>query len=156
VSDYEVKTIEPAEARPLRRALLHPVAPVEAVEYEADTHPSARHVGAFKDGVLVGIATIHPQPMPSGSGMGAWRLRDVAVEHGHRGRGVGAWLVERCLDHAAATGGTVAWCAARASAFGFFDHLGFRRVGGPIDDPDEGEQYLVYAELGPIDRDWKL
>jgi len=156
VSEYEVMAIEPAEARPLRRALLHPALPIEAVDYATDSHPSARHVGAFKDGVLVGIATIHPQPMPSGTRDGAWRLRDVAVEHGHRGRGIGAWMVERCLEHATAGGGSVAWCAARPAAVGFFDHLGFRRVGEPMDESDEGPEYVLSVELGPIDRDWRI
>jgi len=156
VSDYEIQLIEPAEARPLRRALLHPALPPAAVDYEADTDPSARHIGAFKDGVLVGIATIHPQSMPSMTRTGAWRLRDIAVDHGHRGRGVGAWLVERCLEHASATGGSVAWCTARVGAYGFLEHLGFRRAGAPIDDAQDGPQYLMSAELGPVEKSWKL
>ncbi|MFH1104463.1 MAG: GNAT family N-acetyltransferase, partial [Actinomycetota bacterium] len=156
VSDYEIQKIEAAEARPLRRALLHPSLPAAAVDYEADTHPSAMHVGAFKDGVLVGIASVHPQPMPSATRTGAWRIRDVAVEHGHRGRGVGAWMLERCLEHASATGGRVAWCAARVGAYGFFERLGFRRAGPPIDDPQDGPQYLMYVDLGPVEKSWKL
>jgi len=158
VSDYEIQRIEAAEARPLRRALLHPGLPPGAVDYEADTDPSVLHVGAFKDGVLVGIATIHQQPMPSAMGAtaGSWRIREVAVEHGHRGRGVGAWMLERCLEHASAGGGSVAWCSARVGAYGFFERLGFRRSGAPIDDPQEGPQYLMSAELGPVERSWVL
>ena len=150
MSDYELQRIEAAEARPLRRALLHPSLPLAAVDYQADSHPSALHVGAFKDWVLVGIATVHPQPMPSAIRTGAWRIRDIAVEHGHRGRGVGAWMLERCLEHAATAEGQVAWCTARAGAYGFFEHVGFRRRGQPFELPGGGPHYLVVAEFGYI------
>jgi GNAT superfamily N-acetyltransferase len=156
VSDYEIQTIAAAEARPLRRALLHPTLPLAGVDYEADSHPVSLHVGAFKDGLLVGVATVHPQPMPSGARTEAWRVRDVAVEHGHRGRGVGAALLDRCLEHASAADGKVAWCMARVGAFGFFERMGFRRAGSPVDDPEEGPQYLVFTELLPAERSWEL
>jgi len=156
VSDYEIQAIEAAEARPLRRALLHPSLPLAAVDYEADHHPAAFHVGAFKDGVLVGVASTHPQPMPGSHTMGAWRVRDVAVEHGHRGRGVGAWLLERCLAHTSTHQGTVVWCTARVGAFGFFERMGFARSGPPIEDPEEGPQYTMYADVPVLERSWKL
>ena len=156
MSDYEIQRIEPAEARPLRRALLHPTLPLAAVDYEADSHPSALHIGAFKDGILVGVATVHPQPMPSATGSAAWRIRDIAVENGHRGRGVGAWMLERCVEHASAAEGEVAWCTARAGVYGFFERFGFERASGPIDDPEEGPQYLLAAELGPVERSWAI
>jgi len=156
MSDYEIEVIEPAEARPLRRALLHPESAPEAVDHPGDTHPAARHVGAFKDGLLIGIATIHPQPMPGATRTGAWRVRDVAVEHGHRGRGVGALLLERLLEHAAEHEGVVAWATVRVAAFGFFERYGFLRSGAPIDDPDDGPQYLMHAGVRPLHRSWNL
>ena len=154
MSDYEIEVVEAAEARPLRRALLHPDLPLSAVDYPGDTHPSARHVGAFKDGVLVAIATIHPQPMPGATRTGAWRIRDLAVEHGHRGRGVGALLLERLLEHASHNEGIVAWATVRASAYGFFERYGFLRSGAPIGDPQEGPQYLMHATITPLHRSW--
>jgi GNAT superfamily N-acetyltransferase len=156
MSDYEFEVIEAAEARPLRRALLYPGAAPEAVDYPGDSHPSARHLGAFKDGVLVGVATIHPQPMPAATRTGAWRIRDVAVEHGHRGQGIGALLLERLLEHAAVHQGVVAWATVRIAAFGFFEHFGFARSGPPVDDPAEGPQYLMHAAIRPLVRSWGL
>lgn len=154
MSDYEIDVIEAAEARPLRRALLYGDRPVTDADHPGDTHPSARHLGAFKDGVLVGTATIHPQPMPGATRMGAWRIRDIAVEHGHRGRGVGALLLERVLEHASHHEGAVAWATVRASAYGFFERYGFLRSGSPIDDPQEGPQYLMHATIRPLHRSW--
>lgn len=156
MSEYEIQSIEPAEARPLRRALLHPTLPPAGVDYHFDHDPAALHVGAFKDGVLAGIASVHPQAMPGSPGPGAWRLRDIAVERGHRGRGVGAWLLERCVEHVAGQSGSVIWCTTRVGAFGFFQRMGFGRVGSPIEDPVEGPQYMVAAEVPPLERSWRL
>lgn len=113
-------------------------------------------MAAFHDETAVGVASIHPQGMPGGYKTHAWRLTGVAVEFGHRGVGVGALLVERCLEHAADMDAQVAWCLAPAGVFGFFEQLGFRRSGDPIDDPERGPHYLVYQELGPLTRSWAL
>lgn len=154
MSDYEIESIAAAEARPLRRALLYPGARPEAADHPGDTHPSALHLGAFKDGLLVGVATIHPQPMPGATRTGAWRVVDVAVEHGHRGRGVGALLLERLLEHAARHEGVVVWASVRVGAFGYFERCGFARSGPPLDDPAEGPQYLMHAAVRPLHRSW--
>lgn len=156
MSDYEIEDVDAAEVRPLRRVLLYRDAPLDAADHAGDEHPSARHVGAFKDGVLVGIATIHPQPMPGAIRTGAWRVRDVAVDHGHRGRGVGALMLERLLEHAAGHEGAIAWATVRVGAYGFFERYGFARMGAPVDDPDEGPQYLMHAPIRPLHRSWAI
>jgi len=156
MSDYEIEAIEAAEARPLRRALLHPSLPLAGVDYSSDRDPDTLHVGAFKDGVLVGIATVHRQAPPDAPGTAGWRIRDIAVERGHRGRGVGGWLLERCLEHVSRHSGSLAWCTTRVGAFGFFERMGFGRVGPPIEDPGEGPQYNVCAEVRPLERSWRI
>lgn len=156
MSDYEIQEIEAAEARPLRRALLYPSAPPERADDPGDTAPSVLHLGAFKDGVLVGVATINPQPMPQATRTGAWRVRDMAVDHGHRGKGVGALMLERLLEHAADHEGAVVWASVRMPAFGFFERYGFTRSGSPVDDPDEGPSYLVHRRVQPMTRSWAL
>ncbi len=156
MSDYEFEVIEPAEARPLRRALLHPELPLDGVTYLSDTHHAARHFGCFKDGALVAVGTIHPQPMPGGPPHGAWRIRDLAVDHGHRGRGLGALLLERLLEHASDLQGVVAWAAVRKAAAGFFERCGFQKIDAPFADPQEGPQVLMHAPIRPLHRSWEL
>lgn len=155
MSDYDIRTSDLGSVMPLRVALLDP-AHRDPDPSAGDEHPSARHVGAFHEDRLVGVASIHPQGMPGGYKTNSWRLVGVAVDHGHRGVGVGALLVERCLEHASGLDAKVAWCLAPAGAFGFFERLGFRRSGDPIDDPDRGPHYLLFCELGPVKRSWAL
>ncbi len=157
MSDYDFEVIAAAETRPLRRALLHPGLAPEAVDYPGDTHPAVCHLGSLKDGVLVGIGTIHPQPIPAGGiPTAAWRVRDLAVEHGHRGRGIGALLLERLLEHASDHEGVVAWGAVRTTAAGFFTRCGFSAIDTPWSDPNEGDQQLMHSPIRPLHRSWGI
>ena len=155
MAGYEIRTVDMSTIAALRSALLDPgnaridVGP-------GDEHEAARHVGVFHDGVLVGVASIHPQAMPGALTAGAWRLSGVAVEHGHRGRGNGALLVERCLEHAAESDATAVWCVAPAAAFGFFERLGFGRHGDPMDGPVGGPRYLLQRRVQQLRRSWAL
>jgi N-acetylglutamate synthase-like GNAT family acetyltransferase len=156
VTSYEIRTVDVEAVADLRAALLDPKGMLHSTATTGDEHMSARHVAAFHGGSRVGVATIHPQGMPGGSTTDTWRLTGVAVEHGHRGAGVGALLVERCLEHAAEAGAKTVWCSAPAGAFGFFERLGFGRSGDPIDDPVVGPQYLLSQQVRPVRRDWAL
>lgn len=153
--DYTVERVSAAEARPLRRALLHPGLPLDATDYPGDADDLALHVGSLLDGVLIAIGTIHPQPLP-GDRAAAWRVRDLAVEHGQRGQGLGAMLLGHLLEHAADRGGSTVWAAVRLGAVGFFERHGFSSFDAPWVDPNEGQQRLLMSAVRPLVRDWKL
>jgi hypothetical protein len=34
--------------------------------------------------------------------------------------------------------------------------MGFARSGPPIEDPEEGPQYTLYADVPPLERSWKI
>ena len=154
LSNYDIRIVAAVDVLELRAALLlrHRTG---SPSVAGDEHPTACHVAAHRDEMPVGIGSIHPEPMPDERRSGTWRLHGVAVDHGHRGMGVGALIVELCLEHAAGHDGRSAWCVAPAGAFGFFERYGFRRSGDPIDDRD-GPQYMLFAELGPLRRSWSI
>jgi GNAT superfamily N-acetyltransferase len=146
VPDYEVRTLDLDGVIELRVALLDPEREGTAGPSAGDTHPSALHVGAFRDDQLVGVASTYPEGVPGGDTPHAWRLRGVGVEFGHRGAGVGALLVR---EHASGFDGRIAWCLAPARSVGFLERLGFDRTGDPIADPDRGPHRLMCRDLSP-------
>ena len=105
---------------------------------------SRQHFGAFADGKLVGVATIHFVPLLDQPDFDpAYQLRGMATVEEMRGQGVGRVLVEACVE--AARKGRAIWCNARtlppfwhtrlmASTSGVFDiptagpHVRMRRV----------------------------
>ncbi len=153
MSDYDMRVVDAAAVIPLQRALLDRHDP----EVERTTHhPWSLHVGAFARETLIGAASIHPEAMPDGYREGAWRLRGVAVDYGHRGRGVGALMVGRCLEHASAHAARAVWCVAPAGALGFFERHGFERTGDAIDGGERGPQYLLFMDFGIRSRSWAV
>ena len=95
MAEFEVRAVEADEVRELRRALLRPHQKVEELVYAGDDHPDALHVGGFRHGQMVGIASITPRPMPGHPERAAWQVRGMAVDHGHRGYGLGGRLLRR-------------------------------------------------------------
>ena len=149
MSEFEVRTVDAEAVRPLRRALLRPHQQVEELVYPGDDNPDTLHVGAFRHGHLVGIATIVPRPMPGRRERHAWQVRGMAVEHGQRGYGLGGRLLAACIDHAAIHGGRLVWCNARAGSSGFYERYGFSRDGEPFQLADIGPHYRMYRAITP-------
>jgi GNAT superfamily N-acetyltransferase len=121
-----VRVAEPDEIRPLRLAVLRPDSPPRPpTDYDLD--PATVHVGAFDDGTAVGCASVFPDPYPDEPK--AWRLRGMAVDAGHQGRGIGRKVLERAVAAADAAGAPLLWANGRVTALGFYERLGWVAVG---------------------------
>jgi ribosomal protein S18 acetylase RimI-like enzyme len=149
VNGFDIATVDGETVQPLRRALLGHGPAI------GDDDPAAGHVAVTREGVIVAVGSVHPEPMPGGYRGDSWRLHGIAVEHGQRGLGLGAMVLERCVEHAAAGGALSVWCRSPVRAFGFFDRLGFSRSGDPTTGAD-GPEYVVFAEVKPKRRSWAL
>ncbi|HSG78299.1 MAG TPA: GNAT family N-acetyltransferase [Acidimicrobiia bacterium] len=132
MSEYDIRAVEAAAAQGLRHAVLDPRASTDRFQDVGDEAPSTLHLGGFRGEHLAGVASIARRRSPDETGGDAWRLHGVAIEHGHRGWGLGAQLLERCLEHAAVHQARLVWCDTPAGTFGFFERFGFHRVGDPF------------------------
>ncbi len=130
MSEYEIRPITAADTHAVRRAVLHPTS--DDVSTAWDTAASALHVGGFRHDTLLGVASIAPRRMPDTTETETWMLYDVAVDFGVRGWGLGTQLVDRCLEHAAVQRARIVWLDTPAGSFGFFDRMGFVRIGDPF------------------------
>ncbi len=122
----------------MRGAVLRPHHPVEELVYPGDDLPGALHAVARRDGDVVGIVSITPEPHPIASAEGDWRIRGMATDPGVRGEGYGAALLKAALAHARAEGGRRVWCNARSSAVGFYTREGF---------VTEGDEFTVWPDV---------
>lgn len=134
----------------LRERVLRPGQSPQELVYPGDDHPDALHA-AVRDpadgGPLVGVATVAPEGHPTDPRPGDWRLRGMATAPEARGRGVGAALLDACLDHARAHGGRRVWCNARMTAEGFYLRAGFIPEGARFDIPGLGEHVVMAVSL---------
>jgi GNAT superfamily N-acetyltransferase len=145
----EIREIRAADARPIRHAVLRPHQQPHEIVFEGDDAPDTLHVGAFEEGRLVGIATVVRQAPEDEDGdeAGSWRVRGMATVPDVRGRGYGAALLERCLEHARAHGGTWVWCNARVGAAGFYRRLGFDARGDAFEVQAIGPHLFMWRAL---------
>jgi GNAT superfamily N-acetyltransferase len=124
------------EIRRLRRDVLRPGGPLDPPPYDLD--PATRHVGAFDAAVVVGCATVFPQPY--GDYPLAWQLRGMAVDPARQGEGIGRLVLIAAVEAAAEGGAPVLWAYGRVSALGFYERLGWQAIGdvftyGPAELP---------------------
>lgn len=144
-----IESVSAGAVRPLRRSVLRPNQPPEALVYPADDARSTLHAAATADERgIVGIATISCEPHPDDPRPGDWRIRGMATEPDARGHGIGGALLRACLDHARENGGGRVWCNARTTAAGFYTRAGFAVDGGEFELPGLGPHVVMTLSLG--------
>lgn len=135
-----IRTIRPEQTHHMRHVLLRPTQNLADMAYEGDE--AAAHFGAFVSDELVGIASIYP-----GSD-GSWRLRAMAVASHLRTQGVGAALLQACIDFSRDCGACELWCNARTPAVGFYASAGFEVEGPEFDVPHAGPHFVMRLTYG--------
>jgi GNAT superfamily N-acetyltransferase len=113
------------EVRELRLAVLRPAA--ERVPSGYDLDPATVHIGAFDVDVLVGCASVFPEPFEAEPA--AWRLRGMAVEPSRQGEGIGRLVLEAAVSAAREAGAPLLWANGRVSAMAFYQRLGWTPAG---------------------------
>jgi GNAT superfamily N-acetyltransferase len=135
------------EIFPLRHAVLRPGRPVSYSVYSEDE--GAVHVGAWDDDMLVGCATVFPEPWPGNDRLAtvpdAWRLRGMAVDPSMQGTGVGRLVLAEAAAAARESGAPVLWANARTSALGFYERMGWKIIGEEYVASDSGLPHFPMA-----------
>lgn len=154
LDDVTIHRVGSDAVRPLRVAVLRPGMSPHASVYAGDGSPATGHFAALYGARVAGVATVlcedardrprPSEPFPPGP---AWRLRGMAVEPAHRGQGVGARLLTRCVSHVMDGGGRVVWCNAREVAVGFYRANGWRVVSDVFDLPPSGPHRVMRLDL---------
>lgn len=145
-----VRTITAAETRWLRMEVLRPGRPAADSVYPGDDDRATFHLGAFRDGALVGVASVYDEARDATRR--EWRLRGMATAPAVRGSGAGRALLERVTTEVAARGGGELWCNARVSAQGFYARAGFQVESGRFDIPGIGPHVVMTKTIPPPQR----
>jgi GNAT superfamily N-acetyltransferase len=142
-----IATIAAEDTLAVRQPVLRPGRQPEDARYAGDDVADTLHLGAFVDGRLVAVATIIRQPPPGEDDPGSWRIRGMATLPDHRGRGLGARLLDRLLEHARGSGGRSVWCTARIGALSLYRRAGFEPEGVPFQIPGIGQHLVLRKSL---------
>jgi [ribosomal protein S5]-alanine N-acetyltransferase len=141
----KIEQIKPEDTRVLRFKVLWPHKPdVESCVIDIDHRSDAIHLGACKDGEIVGVCSLFEMSTPKLSDVRQYRLRAMATDPDVRGSGAGRMLVEEALRIVKSGGYNVLWCDARAVALGFYEKLGFSVIDEWYEVPIIGPHKLMY------------
>jgi GNAT superfamily N-acetyltransferase len=130
----EVRDVELAAITALRARVLRSHLPGTPALAPSDDLPDTWHLGAFRDGHLVGTVTAFAEEAPGHPGVPAQRFRFMAVEPSAQGSGAGTTLMHEVVAGARARGARLLWAHGRDSALDFYVRLGFRVVGDAFND----------------------
>ena len=123
----EIKPISWQETLPLRHKVLWPNEPPSFSKVEGDE--DALHYGAFLEGEIVCVASIHFSSEPNHAHEKTARLRKFATSHAHQGQGIGSAMLKRILADMKQEGVSTFWCDARETAMGLYHRFGMQAEG---------------------------
>ncbi|HEU4539767.1 MAG TPA: MSMEG_0567/Sll0786 family nitrogen starvation N-acetyltransferase [Jiangellaceae bacterium] len=115
---------------------------------ERDDDGRTLHVLGFVDGRPVGTVRLYPLDEP-----GLWKGDRLAVLGAYRRRQLGGPLVRFAVQTAAERGGAQMLAYIQPPNVAFFEHLGWRPVGDPMEYCGLLHQRMI-IELGPWRRPW--
>jgi len=96
---------------------------------------------------VVAVATVLPEAHPLDPCPRDFRLRGMATDERHRGRGYAGLLTAACIDHARGEHATRVWLQARPAAVALYERAGFVRETGEFDVPGLGPHVRMTLEL---------
>ncbi|MEM1023721.1 MAG: GNAT family N-acetyltransferase [Myxococcota bacterium] len=140
---YRFESTSVDATRPLRAAVLRPGRKLSEVGLPKDEDPRALHVVARDEGgLVVATGSVHPEDRSDGPRPG-FRVRGMASDPAHRGRGLGKEVLKRLVDHAWSEGAQEVWCNARTGALSLYERAGFRAVSGVFEIEDIGPHVIM-------------
>lgn len=157
-ASVRVRLARPDEVVDLRHRVLRLGLPREAAVFSGDDAPDTLHAVAEVNGVVACCATFVPETTPviqSNPDLAqprpAWRLRGMATDEAHRGRGLGSQLLaflEPLTQNRRPTG--ILWCNARIGAVRFYLREGWRIVSTePYEIPTAGLHHTMVKDRRP-------
>jgi len=142
----EIKIINVAETYPLRIEILRNGIPKD-FHFVGDEDKKSFHIGAFIQDECVGIASCMQKNNTSFEVENSYQLRGMAVKKDLQEKGIGKEIVRITLEVLKDRNCSLVWCNAREKAVGFYENLGFIKVGEHFQIPKVGFHFVIYKEL---------
>jgi GNAT superfamily N-acetyltransferase len=149
-SGIEIKLLDPKDIRALRLKVLWPhKETIENCSLPTDTQDGTFHVGAVKDGKVVGTSSFLIDINPKFEEKKQYRLRAMATDPDIQGTGTGAAIIAKGIEELKKRNIKLLWCDARLKACGFYEKLNFKVLGDIYEVPVIGPHKLMYFEIQP-------
>jgi predicted GNAT family N-acyltransferase len=131
----------------IRREMLRQDFPAEACHYPGDDDDLTFHLGGFVDSKLVSIASFYFLKHDSIEEENQFQLRGMATLPDHQGQGISSQLLKTAFPIIKQNLVNVLWCNARKTAIGYYESVGFEKVGDEFEVDKIGTHILMYKKI---------
>lgn len=144
---FLVKEIKPKDCYFIRHQVLWQHKSYNDCGIDIDDQAGAIHLGAYKGDKLICVASFFKQSQVKFSEKNQYRLRAMATLPSAQNTGAARALLNTAFQILKAKGQDLLWCDARIIATGFYEKLGFEKLGDSYSIPIIGLHYLMYKIL---------
>ncbi len=139
----QIRKITAAETYPLRHAILRQNEPIEKCVYPFDNDDSTLHFGLFEDTSLIGVISVFKTKKDLFADDKQFQIRGMAVVENQQKKGYGAALVQHAISYLQKEKNFLIWFNARIIALGFYEKLGFGKIGDEFEIVPIGMHYVM-------------
>jgi ribosomal protein S18 acetylase RimI-like enzyme len=143
----QIRKITASETYPLRHAILRQNEPIEKCIYPFDTAATTLHFGLFENNALLGIISVFETKKEVFIDQKQFQIRGMAVLENHQKKGHGAALVKHTMNYLQNEQEYLIWFNARIIALGFYEKLGFEKIGPEFEIDPIGMHYIMYKRF---------
>lgn len=140
-----VKNISAGETFDIRIKVLRENIPLP-YEFEGDYDPETIHLGAFDQGMKLGVASFMKVDLQGFEGR-HYQLRGMAILPEFQGRGIGRLLLEHGEKMIIELNCNMIWCNARIVAVKFYEKLGYQIIGDEFEIKHVGAHYKMIKKI---------
>lgn len=141
---FEIKKITASALYPIRHEILRKGEPFEKCIYPNDNAETTFHFGLHEKDILVGVISVFKTSHPLFSDDKQFQIRGMAVLETHQKKGYGAALVNEAVAFLKTNEENYTlWFNARIIAVGFYEKLGFEKIGNAFEIDTIGVHYIM-------------
>ena len=131
----------------IRKDMLRQDFSPEACHYPGDDDDMTFHLGGFIDSKLVSIASFYFQAHPEIEEENQYQLRGMATLKGFQGQGLSSMLLKTAFPIIKQNMVHILWCNARKTAEGFYQKVGFEKLGGEFEVEKIGTHIVMFKKI---------
>lgn len=144
----QIRRINAKDTYPIRHKMLRPGKPIEDCIFPGDDDEDQNfHLGAFVEGKLVSIASFYYKENPAFEESNQYQLRGMSTLEDYQSQGHSSELLNTAFPIIKQNFCDILWCNARVSASGFYQKVGFEKLGEPFEIKATGSHVLMFKRV---------
>lgn len=142
-----IKKISSTETFLVRHPVLRKGKSLESCHFEGDDLETTQHFGLYLNQKLVGIISLFKKNNPAFLEIIQYQIRGMAVLENQQKTGFGKALILHSEEYCKNQSVDLIWFNARIEASGFYEKMGYEKIGIPFEIPDVGQHIVMFKKI---------